>query len=231
MHRTIARIVTLAYASVALGLPLPVGTVADVPGVVAPGGGIAAGLVAAKDRSRPFPCMNSPCGCGSAEQCFESCCCHTPAERLAWARRHGLGSAVTDALERRVAAAVIPAAPDAGLPVGGSCCSSAAARAPVEAESCCDTGPAEATPEPAAALGSRDEASSAAPAVGVTGVTLRAMLACQGLLTQWLTVSGSLPPPRFDGTQRPLPVGVIDVRDVLVPSTAGAPEPPPPEGR
>ncbi|MFM7250502.1 MAG: hypothetical protein ACKO5R_11430 [Planctomycetaceae bacterium] len=231
MHRTIARIVTLAYASVALGLPLPVGTVADVPGVVAPGGGIAAGRLAAKDRSRPFPCMNSPCGCGSAEQCFESCCCHTPAERLAWARRHGLGAAVTDALERRVAAAVIPAAPDAGRPAGGSCCSSAAASAPADAESCCDTGPAEATPGPAAAQGSRDEASSAAPAVGVTGVTLRAMLACQGLLTQWLSVSGSLPPPRVDGAERPLPVGVIDVRDVLVPSPAGAPEPPPPEGR
>ena len=231
MHRTIARIVTLAYASVALGLPLPVGTVADVPGVVAPGGGIAAGLLAAKDRSRPFPCMNSPCGCGSAEQCFESCCCHTPSERLAWARRHGLGAAVTDALERRVAAAVIPAAPDAGRPAGGSCCSSAAASAPADAESCCDTGPAEATPGPAAAQGSRDEASSAAPAVGVTGVTLRAMLACQGLLTQWLSVSGSLPPPRVDGEERLLPVGVIDVRDVLVPSPAGAPEPPPPEGR
>ncbi|MFM7075065.1 MAG: hypothetical protein ACKO3G_03230 [Planctomycetaceae bacterium] len=231
MHRTIVRLVTLAYLLVALGLPLPVGTVADVPGVVAPGGGIAAGLLAAKDRSRPFPCMNSPCGCGSAEQCFESCCCHTPAERLAWARRHGLGAAVTDALERRVAAAVIPAAPDAGRPAGGSCCSSAAASAPADAESCCDTGLAEATPGPAAAQGSRDEASSAAPTVGVTGVTLRAMLACQGLLTQWLSVSGSLPPPRFDGTQRPLPVGVIDVRDVLVPSPAGAPEPPPPEGR
>ena len=222
MHRTIVRLVTVAYALVALGLPLPVGTAGDVPGLAAPSGAIAARLVAAKDRSRPFPCMNSPCGCGSAEQCFDACCCHTPAERLAWARRHGLGTAVLDALERRVAGAAPPAPVDAKRAAGGSCCSSAVPGAEAAAESCCDA---------AAAVESDDDAAPASPAVCVIGVTLRAMLACQGLLTQWLSVSGSLPPPRFVGAERPLPVGVVDVRDSRAPSRPGAPEPPPPEGR
>jgi hypothetical protein len=37
-----------------------------------------------------FPCANCPCGCATAEQCWRSCCCHTLAERMAWAREHGV---------------------------------------------------------------------------------------------------------------------------------------------
>ena len=37
-----------------------------------------------------FPCMDCPCGCNSAEQCWRSCCCHTLAERMDWAREHGV---------------------------------------------------------------------------------------------------------------------------------------------
>lgn len=43
-----------------------------------------------KDFSQPYPCQNSPCGCKSAEQCWKSCCCNTPAERLAWAKKNGV---------------------------------------------------------------------------------------------------------------------------------------------
>ena len=35
-----------------------------------------------------FPCESSGCGCDSAEQCWRSCCCHTLAERLAWAEKN-----------------------------------------------------------------------------------------------------------------------------------------------
>jgi hypothetical protein len=41
-----------------------------------------------KNLSQPFPCMNCACGCHDAEQCWRSCCCHTLAERLAWAREN-----------------------------------------------------------------------------------------------------------------------------------------------
>src|SRR5262249_62306385 len=46
--------------------------------------------LAAKDTRIPFPCMNHPCGCQTAERCWQSCCCFTPAERLAWARDHNV---------------------------------------------------------------------------------------------------------------------------------------------
>lgn len=36
----------------------------------------------------PYPCQQGHCGCGSALQCWTSCCCHTPSERKAWADQH-----------------------------------------------------------------------------------------------------------------------------------------------
>ena len=58
------------YLTVASGWPLRVPAVGE------------------KDLSSPFPCMNCPCGCQNAEQCWRSCCCHTLAERIAWAREN-----------------------------------------------------------------------------------------------------------------------------------------------
>jgi hypothetical protein len=62
---------------IASGLPLPA--------VAA-----AIGEAAKKDLSKPFPCMNRPCGCQNADQCWHSCCCFTMRERLAWAEANGI---------------------------------------------------------------------------------------------------------------------------------------------
>ena len=43
-----------------------------------------------KDTSQPFPCMNNPCGCETAEQCWRGCCCLTAEQRWAWAEAHGI---------------------------------------------------------------------------------------------------------------------------------------------
>lgn len=37
-----------------------------------------------------FPCENCPCGCSTAEYCWDKCCCHTDHEKLAWADRNGV---------------------------------------------------------------------------------------------------------------------------------------------
>lgn len=37
-----------------------------------------------------YPCESCGCGCDSAEHCWRSCCCHSLAERLAWAEREGV---------------------------------------------------------------------------------------------------------------------------------------------
>ncbi len=70
-RRAVAWALLGLYGLVASGLPLPV--------MSPPAGTAAARKLAAKDRSRPFPCMDKACGCDSAERCFSSCCCHAPA--------------------------------------------------------------------------------------------------------------------------------------------------------
>ena len=60
----------LGYLTAAFGLPLPVWT--------------------AKDRSVPFPCQDRPCGCHSAAECWQSCCCFSREEHLAWARANNV---------------------------------------------------------------------------------------------------------------------------------------------
>jgi len=38
-----------------------------------------------KDLSQPFPCMNRPCGCRSADEFWKKCCCFTNQQKVAWA--------------------------------------------------------------------------------------------------------------------------------------------------
>lgn len=40
--------------------------------------------------STPYPCQGGTCGCRDAKTCWTSCCCRTPAERLAWASEQGI---------------------------------------------------------------------------------------------------------------------------------------------
>ncbi|QDT66545.1 hypothetical protein [Calycomorphotria hydatis] len=37
-----------------------------------------------------FPCQSHNCGCRTAGQCWNKCCCYTPQQRLAWARVNGI---------------------------------------------------------------------------------------------------------------------------------------------
>jgi hypothetical protein len=56
------------YLTSAVGFPVPV--------------------AASRDSSRPFPCQNHSCGCLTAEQCWQHCCCYTAEQKVAWAREH-----------------------------------------------------------------------------------------------------------------------------------------------
>lgn len=78
-RRVVASVTLLCHLAATLGLPLP-----------APSAG------PGRDTSQPYPCMYHACGCLSAQQCWESCCCFTARERLAWAEARGI--AVPDSL-------------------------------------------------------------------------------------------------------------------------------------
>jgi hypothetical protein len=204
IHRITSWMALIGYALVASGLPLPMGAASP-----AASNSPAAKRLAVKDRSQPFPCMDKPCGCATAEQCFSNCCCNTPAELLAWAQANRLDPAVIVALKRRAAAP----APEA------SCCSTAAKPAccaEAAKASCCESS----VPEP------REPEDSP---VSVHTVVLRAMLACGGSVAEWLAVGAALPPPPVMACDRAAePIASLILTDESSLSERLAPEGPPP---
>ncbi len=163
LHRLTAWLLLAGYALVASGLPIPLGVDHG------PRSPAAEKRLAGKDRSRPFPCMDKPCGCATAEQCFSNCCCNTPAELLAWAKANRVEPGVIAALADRVAATT---------PVGESCCSA-------KQKTCCSASAA-----PVVAVQHDTHATDDA----AKSVSLRAMRACQGMAAEWLLPGISLPP-------------------------------------
>lgn len=189
------------HVLVASGLPVPLA--ARRPGD--------ADAAARKDRSRPFPCMDRPCGCATAERCLTRCCCHTPAQTLAWARAHGVEPAVLAALERRAGAA----------PAEGRCAPATCAAVDPDAPEVCgeyrslaaDAAP-DPAPEPAAG--------------GVRVVILRDVLACEGILAAWFACIAAPPPPRVAAPAHDLPAGrvaLLDERRLSVSADRSTPPP------
>jgi hypothetical protein len=98
-----------------------------------------------------FPCAKSPCGCASAEQCWRSCCCHTLAERFAWAREHGvrppeyaIAAAMRGGIDVAWLTCQLEVPPSPALPATGE----GAGR--LTARSCCHCRAAQNTEQPAA---------------------------------------------------------------------------------
>src|SRR5262249_48472110 len=67
----VAAVALLGQVTTAFGIPLPA-------------------LPRARDFSRPFPCMDHPCGCHDADECWAGCCCLSDAEKLAWCEAKGV---------------------------------------------------------------------------------------------------------------------------------------------
>lgn len=216
----------LGYGVLALGLPLPAGM---GPKGALPGPD-AAGVIAAKDRSVAFPCMNSPCGCASADQCFRDCCCTTLAERLAFARRHRLDAGLIASLEARM----LGAGELAERKPQGACCASDRAAKP---KNCCELEHEPQAPSAAAGESCCDDAAESietdpTPMVErgrVRQVTLRAMLACKGLVTSWLAIGGAPPTPRFEITGLLPPRAWVELLDESGEDPLLVPVPPPPK--
>ena len=268
MRETVTWLVIVAYAALAAGLPLPAGAVVASPRHLA--AAAKAGLLAAKDRSRPFPCMDSPCGCATAEQCFRECCCHSVSERLDWARRNGLEAELLAVLEgRQNARTAAPGADTGGCCSAGetrakkrrpSCCSGAA---PAPADTCCEPSrvdesriareaictaggeaevslsedrrgiPVVETPHeddgPVIVAGPVEDGPAPRDVPRRRSVTLRALLACQGLVAEWVSVGGTLPPLRVEAGASAAPAGWVELHDAVALSPPRAPESPPPE--
>lgn len=215
--RSIAWCSLVVHGLVASGLPLPLA----LPGADGGRGDpVAAARLAGKDRSTPFPCMDKPCGCATAEQCFTNCCCNTPEETLAWARAQGVAPAVLAALERRAGTTAEPPAACCSA-AGASCC--AAAAEPMSDASCCASLEAPAAPaaDPLPSLPGELQ-------VVPKQVVFRAMLACGGIASGWCACGTSLPPPESHVVAAPSPTATVDLIDEVPRPCLSAPDAPPP---
>lgn len=219
------------YMIVVSGVPLPF---AISPAAT---GSPAAKRLAGKDRSKPFPCMDKPCGCATAEQCFSNCCCNTPAELLAWAKANRVDPATLVALQQRAADPRPAPAAASCCAAGGAapaCCSADAAPAAAAEDLCCAEdrarGPSGSCCDATAAAAPQQPADDLPhDAVAATGISLKAMLACGGILAGWSAATTSLPAPAVVRVDRSTACcGRIVLADDVGTSIDPTPDAPPP---
>ena len=144
--------------------------------------GIAVPLPIQKQSGEPYPCMDCPCGCVDAETCWRSCCCHTNAEKLAWARAHG----------------VVPPAYVMAAAEKPACCQRRAASCCCAQRSCCEKVVQE-SERPLTWRKSRETGKRRAASV----VLLQA-LRCQGLGGSWTLLPPTIVPPAVEIDCAPL---------------------------
>ena len=165
--------------------------------IVSLGGGVAGIPVVefgSKDRSRPFPCQDNPCGCSSAEECWHHCCCHTNREKVAWAQAHGVTapSYVVEAAQHETEPTEQVCAHHAGCP---SCAARLlAAQASQPAACASDACPSHSKPSPTDPQ-SPKVARQKDPHAGLRATLVLSDLArqCRGLPKLWTLLSQVLP--------------------------------------
>ena len=186
VHRAIVLTSLLTLVATTVGVPI-------VRPVLGPGG---------KDISRPYPCMDSACGCRDAQSCWQGCCCHTNAEKLAWAHAHHVTPpefVMNAALNEK-----------AKRPVEAVCCSTA----------CCQT---------SEQLADGQQQATAEKHWQFSLVPALSSRCCHGLPNLWLILSSALPAPRTTDWQPDVPPSEpIRLTASMAASTRDAPPTPPP---
>lgn len=210
---------------------------------------IAVPVVGQKDRSEPFPCQDHACGCLTAAQCWNHCCCMSGTAKVAWSRRHGVRPPdfVIASAERESA----PRVSDLSSSGSGACCQ----KKSNGDESCgskgCSTfksrwaigkagasergraakvaaGPAERSRQTLKAASSETRASKQ---TGRTFVLAALVLKCQGHSNYWHSLPWSVIAPRFEVPQRVMPIeATCEVECVRIPHVTLQPPAPPPRG-
>jgi hypothetical protein len=204
-RRVLCAALALLYITIASGVPAPIGRPLGKGGEL-------------------FPCSTCGCGCATAEQCWRSCCCHTLAERMEWARKHGVrppDHAIVKAQAEGLDLAWL------GIPSLPSCCNQiaknslppscqkrAAATCCNSARSCCDR-----SNEPHdGSKGGRDHV-----------IAWRA-LACHGQSLNWLSATLTLVAERPTvSLELPIVTWLGPASSDSPDSIAPSPEVPPPE--
>jgi len=158
----------LAYLVSAVGVPMP--------------------IYVKRDSSTPFPCQHHACGCATAAQCWEDCCCYSPEQKLAWAHNNHVQP--PERLVAQVAAIHASPSQHSAKPTGQCCAHRKVATESVACEhdhAGCDH-----------SHGGHPSCQGGDESTGeVTLVIASLARGCRGLATSWCT-SGAVMPPAFD---------------------------------
>jgi hypothetical protein len=173
----------------------------------------------------PYPCQRGSCGCASAGQCWDRCCCHSDEEKLAWAKVNDVTPPVF--LVERVAKQQFNSL--ANSPVVKSCCASR--KVSVQTITCKKTSPA-----PGACCSSKpadtktiDEADTCVAST-ITMVRLEDAAQCRGMQVVWTLLSSmviGLAQPRIMRPEPPL-IGWLRINNEHATSYLSAIDPPVP---
>lgn len=215
---------------------------------------IAVPVIGQKDRSEPFPCQDHACGCLSAAQCWNHCCCMTDSAKLAWSRRHGvrppefvIAAAEREAAQRGDVATSRESGACCGrnAETGASCsskgCSSKGPSALKSKWAIGKTGHRERTDKSRVAscaekrsgepLKSAQRKSRSSKPTSKTFLLTALVQKCQGHSNYWHSLPWSVIAPRFELPQRVMPIeACCTVENVRVPHVAQQPPAPPPRG-
>jgi hypothetical protein len=122
LHKAAACSLLFCFCAAILPIPVPTFHVADTL------------------TSERFPCRGGSCGCKSAEQCWTNCCCNTPSQRLAWAKKNQVTppeyAVLEDAPPKKTVQAVCSVEKNTATKGGNLCCSKDSKESP--RKSCCE---------------------------------------------------------------------------------------------
>lgn len=189
-----------AYLLVAAGVPLPTAS-------------------KSAKRGERYPCEACGCGCDSAENCWRSCCCHTLAERLAWAAKNGV----------KPPKFALSAAKEAGLNANGEPITPKIVRVKLATQSCCRSKRPCCSSHAKTCCSSLDHRHDQSEEQSSFLVAWRAM-ACQGQSLHWLAAVPSLITVQLElSAHLPLAAWLGPPTSEAASPLYDTPTPPPPE--
>ena len=121
LHKAVACSLLFSFCAAILPIPVPTFQIAE------------------SLSSERFPCKGSSCGCKSAEQCWTNCCCKSPSQRLAWAKKNQVTppeyAVLEDAPRKKAVQTTCPEETGGATKGENSCCSKVSKESPKK--SCC----------------------------------------------------------------------------------------------
>ncbi len=173
----------------------------------------------AVERTGRFPCEDCPCGCSTAEFCWDQCCCHSDAEKLRWASENGVLPPEFLVARVRKAGQLVRLAetPDLTRTSQPCCCCSTSDGAKSPAS--CDVATSQDAAKPKAITSNR-----------LRLVRLEDSARCRGVELAWLILSQATVDLDRKAFTPPEPrlVFLLAVQDEHATSTAMRPDPPVP---